>query len=234
MTATPLRAPGQTDAIARRYCFAAWPQTCAHASWFAALDDAVGLKVSRDWGRWIGAEEQAVAQALLREAGADLSDRVAVDRVPLWAMQAHEPMRRHLSTVAALGVLPALRLAVRGADARQWDSVLGADVRHAALLLSRTNPEIEPPPQAGEFRRCVSAAAKTTGDWERFCLGLGLAALVDHGPAVHARVRLAWPHGLKRTQPLEAEEPVRAWLVEACMKAAQLLHIDQLPWELAA
>jgi hypothetical protein len=219
-------APSQLDAIERGYCFAAWPQTYAHASWLDVLDDAVGLRVSRACGRTAGVAEQAVAQALLKEVGASASERVALDRVPLWAMQTHAYMRKHLSTVAALSVVPALKLAVSGAEARHWDAILGSDVRQAAMLLSHSNPEVLPPPQAAGFRQLASSAAKTADEWERFCLSLGLTVLASHHPTVCARVRLAWPRALRHVEPLATVQVVRSWLNRACTRAAQLLRAD--------
>jgi hypothetical protein len=210
------------DAVEQRYCFAAWPQRTTHASWFEVLDKAVGIRVSRDSGRTVSEVEHLVAQALLRQVGASFFDRVADDYVPLWAMQAYATMRQHLSTVAALAVLPALKLAVGGAEARHWDSILGVGIRRAALLLSRTVSDIEPPVQALVLRRQAASAAKTAESWETFCFQLGLAALDDHKPGVCARFRLAWPQAMGEKAPLELESLTRNWLVDACLIATHV------------
>jgi hypothetical protein len=217
---------GRLDTIERRFCFSAWPQTTTHTSWFEALDEAVGMRVSRNCGRAVGEPERAVADALLRQAGVDASHRVADEYVPLWAMQAYAPMRQHLSTIAALAVLPALKLAVSGAEARHWDAVLGAGVRHVALLLCRTHPESEPPAHATELRREATGAAKFAQSWEAFSLRLGLAALREQNQAVRARVRLAWPHALRDEAPLALEDSVQSWLVDACLLSTQLQRAE--------
>jgi len=214
------------DAIERRFCFSAWPQTTTHPSWFEVLDGLVGMRVSRSIGRMVGEAERAVADALLRQVGVDLTHRVADDYVPLWAMQAHEPMRQHLSTIAALAVLPALKLAVSGAEARHWDAVLGAGVRHVALLLARTHPPSEPPTHATELRRQATAAAKSAQTWDVFCLRLGLAALSEQNAAVRSRVRLAWPYALRDEAPLSLEDSVHSWLVDACLLSTQLQRVE--------
>ncbi len=219
-------AASRLDAVERRYCFAAWPQTYAHASWFDALDEAVGMAVSRDCGRTVGEVEKAVAHALLRQAGIDYSQRAADDYVPLWAMQAYAPMRQHLSTIAALAVLPALKLAVSGAEARHWDAVLGAGVRHVALLLGRSHPQAEPPPHATELRRQATAAAKTAPTWEIFSFRVGLTALESHNAAVRGRFRLIWPRSMRDQASLVLEDPVRSWLVDACMLSTQVQRAE--------
>jgi hypothetical protein len=214
------------DALERRYCFAAWPQTYAHVSWFEWLDQLVGMPVSREMGRAVGDAELAVAQALLKEFGVEYSQRVADDYVPLWVMQAHAAMRQHLSAVAALAVLPALKLAVSGAEVRHWDAVLGAGVRHVALLLGRTHPQAEPPTHATELRRQATAAAKTATDWDRFCYQIGLTALADHNAAVRARFGLAWPRSMRELAPLLLEDSVHDWLVAVCMLSTQLQRVE--------
>ena len=213
---TPEAGKHRLNDVERRFCFAAWPQTFTHESWFELLDQAVGMRVSRTAGREVGAAEQAVASALLNQAGASASRQIADHGVPLWAMQSHVPMRRHLSLVAARVVLPALKLAVSGAQARQWDAVLGAGVRHAVLLLGSTDPQAEPPSQAVQLRRLATEAASGATPWEAFCFRLALAALQDPGAAVLARIRLAWPVGLRNLHPLALEDDVLPWLIEAC------------------
>jgi hypothetical protein len=217
-----VHAANRLDAIERRLCFSAWPQSTAHSSWFDVLDQVVGMPVSRNVGRTVGEAERAVADALLRQVGVDSSQRVADDYVPLWAMQGYAPMRQHLSTIAALAVLPALKLAVSGAEARHWDAVLGAGVRHVALLLVRTHPQAEPPTHATELRRQATVAAKSSQSWEAFSVQLGLAALSEQKQAVRARVRLAWPHALRDDAPLALEDSVQSWLVDACLLSTQL------------
>ncbi len=236
MVNTTLRshAANRVDAIERRFCFSAWPQTTAHPSWFDVLDDAVGMRVSRTCGRTVGEPERAVADALLWQVGVDSSQRVADDYVPLWAMQAHEPMRQHLSAIGALAVLPALKLAVSGAEVRHWDTVLGAGVRHVALLLARTHPQAELPAPAIDLRRQATVAAQSSHGWEVFCLRLGLSALSEQNQAVRARVRLAWPHALREQAPLALEEAVQSWLVEACLLATQLQRVEPPVRRLAA
>lgn len=229
-----LHAASRQDSLERRYCFAAWPQTYAHASWFEWLDELVGMPVSRGCGRAVGSAEQAVAHALLKEVGVEYAWRVADDYVPLWAMQTHAPMRQHLCTIAALAVLPALKLAVSGAEVRHWDTVLGAGVRHVALLLGRTHPEAEPPTHATELRRQATMATKTAVAWETFSFRLGLAALADHNAAVHARLRLIWPRSMREEAPLPLEDSVHAWLVAACMLSTQLQRVEPASPELAS
>ncbi len=236
-TASRVHAVNRLDAIERRFCFSAWPQTTTHPSWFEVLDRLVGMRVSRNFGRTVGETERAVADALLRQVGVDSSQRVADDYVPLWAMQAHEPMRQHLSTIAALAVLPALKLAVSGAEARHWDAVLGAGVRHVALLLARTHPQAEPPTHAThatELRRQATVAAKSAQSWEAFSFRLGLAALNEQKQAVRARVRLAWPHALRDEAPLVLEDAVQSWLVEACLLSTQVQRVERPVRRLAA
>lgn len=219
-------AASRLDAIERRYCFAAWPQTYTHASWFDVLDEAVGMAVSRDFGRTVGEAERTVAHALLQQAGIGYSHRVADDYVPLWVMQAHAPMRQHLSTIAALAVLPALKLAVSGAEARHWDTVLGAGVRHVALLLGRSHPQAEPPAHATELRRQATVAAKTAPTWEIFSFRVGLAALEGHNAAVRGRFRLIWPRSMRDEASLVLEDSVRSWLVDACMLPTQVQRAE--------
>lgn len=214
------------DAIARRYCFAAWPQAFAHASWFDVLDGAVGLTVSRETGRTVVGAEQAVAHALLKQVSVDFSQRVADEYVPLWAMQAHAPMRQHLSTIAAFALLPTLKLAISGVQAQHWDSVLGTGVRRAALLLARTHPNAEPPLHATGLRQHATVAAKTAVAWEAFTYRLGLAALKDQNAAVRARFRLIWPHAMRDEEPLELEDSVQFWLVDACLLSTQVQRND--------
>ena len=221
-------------AIKRRYFFSAWPQTIAHASWFDALDDAVGLAVSRNVSRTVSRAEQAVAHSLLKQVGVDFSQRVADDYVPLWAMQAHVPVLQHLSTIAAFAMLPALRLAVSGSEARHWDTVLGSGVRRAALLLARAHPQAEPPAHATELRRQATVAANTTATWETFSCRLGLTALKGHNAAVRARFRLIWPHAMRNEAPLELENSVQSWLVDACTLPTRVRRIDPLARRLAA
>lgn len=229
------RSPSRTvDAIERRYCFAAWPQAFAHASWFDVLDDTAGLPVSRRYGPESGLAERCVAQIMLSQVDASLSDRVADDCVPWWAMQPHEPMRRHLSAISALCVLPALRMAVGGAEVRQWDAVLGDQVRHVALLLGRTQAQAEPPADGLDLKRLSSTAAKSADTWSRFCLGLGLAALADHGAPVTARVRLAWPRALRDVEALEVSSASQSWVAAACRMPTQLLRSDHNVQGLAA
>lgn len=206
----------RAQSLEHRLCFAAWPQTFAHASWFECLDAMVGMKVSRTVGRQVAQAERAVASALLVLAGAEAPTGLADEALPLWAMQPHAPMHRHLSTVAALALLPALRSAVGGAQARQWDATLGAGVRQAALALARAHVQAEAPKHAEALRQQAMSAATDAKAWEAFCLQLGLAALADHDPGVLGRVRLAWPHGLRGLAPLALEDEVRAWLIGAC------------------
>ena len=222
------------DAMERRFCFSAWPQTTTHSSWFDVLDEAVGMRVSRNCGRTVGEAERAVGDALLRLVGVDSSHRVADDYVPLWAMQAYAPMRQHLSTIAALCVLPALKLAVSGAEVRFWDAILGAGVRHVALLLARTDPHVEPPTRAIDLRRQATVAARTAEQWEAFSYRLGLAALSEQRLAVQARVRLAWPHALREETPLALEDSVQSWLVDACLLSTQLQRVEPPVQRLAA
>jgi hypothetical protein len=224
-TATPY----QLDAMERRFGFAAWPQACAHGSWFEALDALVGLKVSRQHGPSSGVAEQAVAQALLAQVGCDVQTKVDIDCVPLWAMQAHGVMRRHLSSVAGLVVLPALKRVVNGEQIRLWDAVLGVQVRQDVLRLGRIDIELELPSTAQGLYALALAAAKTTVDWDKFCLQLGLTALAPYGSAVTARVRLAWPHALSKTAPLVVDESTQTWLVRTCMKVSQHLPARLTP-----
>lgn len=219
-------AASHLDAVGRRYCFAAWPQTFTHASWFDALDEAVGMAVSRDFGRTVGEAERAVAHALLQQVGTAYCQRVADDDVPMWAMQAHAPMCQHLSTIAALVVLPALKLAVSGAEARHWDTVLGVGVRHAAMLLGRSHPQIEPPPHAAELRRQATAAAKSALTWELFSFRVGLTALESHDAAVRGRFRLIWPRAMRDEASLVLEDSVHSWLVDACMLSTQVQQFE--------
>jgi hypothetical protein len=233
-TTSPSNEASRLDAMERRFCFSAWPQTTTHTSWFDVLEEAVGMRVSRNCGRTVGEAERAVGDALLRLVGVDSSHRVADDYVPLWAMQAYAPMRQHLSIIAALCVLPALKLAVSGAEVRFWDGILGAGVRHVALLLARTDPHVEPPTHATELRRQATAAAKTAQGWEVFSYRLGLAALSEQKLAVRARVRLAWPHALRDEAPLALEDSVQCWLVEACLLSTQLQRVELPVRRLAA
>ena len=229
-----LRADVRLDAIEQRYFFAAWPQAFVHSTWMDLLDRAVGLKLSRRFGACIGLPEEAVAQALLSQVGVVRAARFAVDQVPTWAMRTHAAMRRHLSTVAALSVVPALKLTVSGAQARQWDEVLGAGVRQHALKLCQTDPHLLPPPQAPGFLQSGPSASKTPHDWEQFCLSLALAALMQLGSAVCARVRLAWPVAYRLVEPLAVNEAEQSWLGAVCMKVAQRLPEEQTLVELAA
>jgi hypothetical protein len=215
--------PLQLDAIERRFGFVAWPQACAHASWFEALDALVGLKVSRQHGPSSGVAEQAVAQALLVQVGCDVQTKVDIDCVPLWAMHAHGVMRRHLSSVAGLLVLPALKRVVNGEQIRLWDAVLGVQVRQDVLRLGRIDTELELPSAAQGLYGLALAAAKTAVDWGKFCLQLGLTALAPYGAAVSARVRLAWPQALSKTAPLVVDESTRVWLAHTCMKVSRHL-----------
>lgn len=231
---SPSHATRHLDAIERRFCFSAWPQTTTHPSWFEVLDREVGMRVSRHGGRAVGEAERAVADALLRLVGVDLSQRVADDYVPLWAMQAHASMRQHLATIAALTVLPALKLAVSGAEARHWDAVLGTGVRHVALLLGRTHAQAEPPSHATELRRQANSAAQSEASWEAFSFRLGLAALSEQKRAVRARVRLAWPHSLRDQAPLVLEDSVQTWLENACLFSTQLQRVEPPARRLAA
>lgn len=220
--AVSLRAPRRLDTINRWLEFAAWPQARADVSWFEWLDDASGMKVSRAWGRDAGGAEQAVAAALLVEAGAVPSEDLMIDRVPLWATQASPSLRRHVSTVAAVNLLPELRLAVRGNVTRQWDTVLGAEARPTALQLCQTDFPADPPAHAEPLRRQALSAATRPDAWDLFCLRLGLLALAERGPAVAARLRLAWPHVLRHVQPLAVNAAACCWL-EACLKAVDML-----------
>jgi hypothetical protein len=156
-----------------------------------------------------------------------MSDRVAIDRVPAWAMQRHVAMRLHLSTVAALSVLPALKLSVSGAEARHWDVVLGMGVRQAALRMHRENLQIAQSMHASGFSRSALVAAKASLDWDRFCLAMGLTALAECGAAVCARVKLAWPVSFQHVEPLGVGESDKHWIVAACMAVAQWLSVDQ-------
>lgn len=230
------RPPAALDEVWRRYFFAAWPQAYAHPSWMDALEAATGLRLPRGpAGAAAGLAEQALAHALLGEVGACLSDPVPVDRVPAWAMQGHGPMRRHLSAVAALGILPALTLTVKGGEVRQWDAVLGAGVRQAALCAWRALPEtIAPPPRARGLLRAASAAAGSPAEWERFSLGLGLAAVAECGEPVRSRIRLAWPRDLRDVAPFAVEATVQRWLARACLEVAHWLRAGPPPTELAA
>jgi hypothetical protein len=221
------------SAVEQRFCFAAWPQAYAHASWLDALDAAVGLKVSRRADRQSGAAEQAVAKALLMQvgqAGVDVLDGVAIDRVPSWAMQRHAPMRRLLSMVAGLVVLPALQRVVGGEQSRHWDAVLGLQVRQDLLRMGRadgfTDKQLALPSSVMSLVQLALAAAKTTPEWDGFCLHLGLAALAEYGAAVQARVRLAWPEAMRSTQPLAVDEAAHTWLVYACAAVEKWLALN--------
>jgi hypothetical protein len=207
------------SAVEQRFCFAAWPQGYAHASRFEALDAAVGLKVSRRADRQSGAAEQAVAKALLvqvGQAGVDVLDAVTIDHVPSWAMQRHAPMRRLLSMVAGLVVLPALQRVVGGEQSRHLDAVLGLQVRQDLLRMGRADKQLALPSSVLSLVQLALSATKTTPEWDGFCLQLGLTALAECGPAVQARVRLAWPDAMRSAKPLAVDEAARAWLVYAC------------------
>jgi hypothetical protein len=223
--------------VEQRFCFAAWPQAYAHASWLNALDAAVGLQGSRRADRQSGAAEQAVAKALLvqvGQAGVDVLDGVAIDRVPSWAMQRHAPMRRLLSMVAGLVVLPALQRVVGGEQSRHWDAVLGLQVRQDLLRMGRadgradgcTDKQLALPSSVMSLVQLALAAAKTTPEWDRFCLQLGLSALAQVGVAVQARVRLAWPDAMRGTQSLAVDEAAHAWLVYACAAVEKWLALN--------
>ena len=230
----PLRTSVQLDDIERRYFFAVWPQAYVHPSWFEMLDLAVGLKLSRRFGRGIGLAEEAVAQALLCQVGVDRSARFPVDQVPPWSMRSHAPMRSHLSTVATLSVLPALKLMVSGAQTRQWEAVLGLGVRQQALKLCQIHPHLVPPTQAMSFLRAGAEASRAPGEWDRFCLSLGLAALAQFGDAVRSRVRLAWPLSYRQVEPLALNESAQSWLATVCLTVAQALPVHPPLCELAA
>jgi hypothetical protein len=217
-----LRTPRCLESVHRWLEFAAWPQARAELSWFQWLDTATGMTVSRGWGRNAGGAEQAVARALLAEAGTAGSQGLMIDTVPLWVTQASPLLRRHVSTVAALNLLPELRLAVRGDVTRQWDTVLGGEVRPTALLLCQTNFPANPPAHAELLRQQALSASSSSAAWDLFCLRLGLAALAEHGQAISARLRLAWPHALRHAEPLAANAAARSWL-EACVKAVHEL-----------
>jgi hypothetical protein len=217
------------SAVEQRFCFAAWPQAYAHASWLDALDAAVGLKVSRRADRQSGAAEQAVAKALLvqvGQAGIDVLDGVAIDHVPLWAMQRHAPMRRLLSMVAGLVVLPALQRVVGGEQSRHWDAVLGLQVRQDLLRIGLADTQLALPSSVLSLVQLALASAKTTPEWDKFCLQLGLSTLAEYGAAVQARVRLAWPEAMRGTQPLAVDEAAHAWLVYACAAVAKWLVLN--------
>jgi hypothetical protein len=157
-------------------------------------------------------------------------DGVAIDRVPSWAMQRHAPMRRLLSMVAGLVVLPALQRVVGGEQSRHWDAVLGLQVRQDLLRMGRADAcadkQLALPSSVMSLVQLALAAAKTSAEWGRFCLQLGLSALAQVGAAVQARVRLAWPEAMRSTQPLAVDEAARAWLVYACAAVEKWLALN--------
>jgi hypothetical protein len=213
----------QLEGVERRYCFAVWPQVLAHSSWLDALDLNTGLRLSRAYGFGIGGEEAALARCLLQAVGARLDDRVADAWLPLWVLQAHASMRQHLSTVAASLIATTLRAAVSAAQSQQWDATLGADVRRAALVLSRQADAGDLPPDLDSLRRlALLALQEGEAAWDRFCLAMGLAATETYGGGVRARMRLAWPQHLADVPPLNIPQALQPWLAQRCEQGSHL------------
>ncbi len=220
----------QLEGVERRYCFAVWPQVLAHPSWLDALDLSTGLRLSRAYGFGIGGEEAALARCLLQAVGARLDDRVADAWLPLWVLQMHAPMRQHLSTVAASLIAATLRSAVSAAQSQQWDAILGADVRRAALVLSRNVDAEDPPPDLDKLRRlALLALQEGEAAWDRFCLAMGLAAIESYGVGVRARLRLAWPQHLADLPPLHIAQALQTWLAQRCEHGSHLQRQPALP-----
>jgi hypothetical protein len=226
MTARPT--PSGVSAIERRFCFAAWPQAYAHSSWFERLEARLGMPVSRDSSRAAAGAEQAVALALLSEAGAGgTRPGVAIDALPDWLLE-HGQVQRRLSTAGALNLLPELMRAVSGETVRHWDAVLGPGVRLAALRLGSSRPPSSASAASLTVRQFALLAARTTAEWTRFCLCLGLTGLTALGAAVQARLRLAWPDALRDAQPWPGDEATLRW-VDACLASAEQATFEDQP-----
>lgn len=217
------------------FLFAAWPQAIAHPSWLESLDQAAGTGIARrcDW-RATPADE-AVAVALLEQAGLSGTEVVAVEQLPAWALQTHAAMRRVLASAAGVILAPDLRRAVTGAAARHWDALLGDGVRATVLRLCRGEPTdaLADPPLARDtwqqLRDTALTASRSDADWERLCLRIALGLLAGWGSAVQRRVCLAWPQVLHDAEPLSLDEPARAWLEAVIAAADQALRASARP-----
>jgi len=214
--------PESVTAVEQRYCFVAWPQTYAHGSWFDALDSVVGIAVSRETGPMAGMVEHQVAQCLVAAAGGHYAQPVAGEHLPWWVLQSPADLRRHLSAVGALLVLPELSRAVGGAEARHWDGVLGNEVRRAALRHTRAAARFGSATELDVLRQQAREATRLESTWSKFVFRLGLAALLPLGQGVGARYRLQWPHDWRELQPLQMTSGSLDWLIQACMTGFRL------------